>query len=108
VLVLAAVVVAVIRRRRVVDLAVLVFLTLIVVTLLGGLHWTDFTLSQQGSPFIQGRYLLPLATLAGLGVATALTLLKPRGRSAAIGVVLGGLLTLQLLSLGTTLMRFYA
>jgi 4-amino-4-deoxy-L-arabinose transferase-like glycosyltransferase len=89
------------------DLAVGAFLVLVVLTLLAGLHWTDFHLSAGGS-FMQGRYLLPLLAIAGLTLAQALRLLSPRRRVWGVAVVLAALFALQALSLGTMLERFYA
>ena len=58
--------------------------------------------------FNQGRYLFPLLGLAGLAVAQALRVLAPRHRPLGVAVVLGGLFTVQLLSLGLVLTRYYA
>jgi hypothetical protein len=96
------------RDRRRHDPAVAAFLTAIVLVLLAGLHWTDYHLLRSGDGFMQGRYLLPLVGLAGLMLAQALRLVPAGRRPAAVGVCLGGLFTLQLLSLGAVLVRFYA
>ena len=89
------------RTRRTTDWAVAVFFAGLTVTLLAGLHWTEFQLiSRGGGTLNQGRYLLPLVGIAGLCVAQALRLLPPRLRPYGVGVVTGGLLALQLLALG--------
>jgi hypothetical protein len=56
----------------------------------------------------QGRYLLPLAGLAGLCVAQALRLLPSRLRPYGAGVGMGGLLALQLFALGVMVDRYFA
>jgi len=108
--VLAASLVAVLRARRAgrVDWAVAAFFALTTVSLVGGLHWTEYRLLMAGGgPFNQGRYLLPLLPLAGLAAAAALTLVPPRRRPAALGTGLCVLLALQTLSLGAVVGRFY-
>jgi len=99
----------VLRNRAQVDLAVVAFVALVVLTLLAGLHWTEFrTLVGGTGPFNQGRYLLPLVSLFGAAVAAALALVPERRRAPAIGLVLGGLFALQLFSLAIVAGRFYA
>ncbi|MDA0185154.1 DUF2142 domain-containing protein [Solirubrobacter phytolaccae] len=91
------------------DWAIGAFLALAAVALLGGLHWSEYNLLTGGaSNFNQGRYLLPLAGIAGLVLAFAVRRLSPARRSIAVGVVLGGLMVLQLASLSLVLTRFYA
>jgi len=112
----AAVVVAALARlvhawRRVVraDAAVPLFIVTVAVALLAGLHWTDYHHVRSGAgPFMQGRYLFPLMPLAGVAVAGALCWLRGTGRQLAAGAVLGGLVALQLFSLGLVAVRFYA
>jgi 4-amino-4-deoxy-L-arabinose transferase-like glycosyltransferase len=97
------------RTRRTTDWAVAVFFSGLTVTLLAGLHWTEFQLLSRGGGLLnQGRYLLPLAGLAGLCVAQALRLLPPRLRPYGVSVVMGGLLALQLLALGLMTDRYFA
>lgn len=97
------------RTRRTTDWAVAVFFAGLTVTLLAGLHWTEFQLiSRGGGTLNQGRYLLPLAGLAGLCVAQALRLLPTRLRPYGVGVLTGGLLALQLLALGLMTDRYFA
>jgi hypothetical protein len=55
-----------------------------------------------------GRYLLPLITIYGLGIALAVSWLPRRVAGVAGGIVLGGLAVLQLGAMGILLERFYA
>jgi hypothetical protein len=64
--------------------------------------------SGAGDPVVTGRYLLPLITIYGLGVALAVSWLPRRASAVAGGVVLGGLTVLQLAAMGILLGRFYA
>ena len=97
------------RARRAVDWAVPAFLAVVVLSLLAGLHWTEYRfLSRRLGAFNSGRYLLPLAGVAGLTLAQALRRLRPPARAVAVAGVLGGLFVLDLYSLGLMLVRFYA
>jgi hypothetical protein len=97
------------RTRGTTDWAVAVFFAGVTIALLAGLHWTEFQLiSRGGGRLNQGRYLLPLAGIAGLAVVQALRLLPQRLRPHGAAVVIGGLFALQLLGLGLMLDRFYA
>jgi 4-amino-4-deoxy-L-arabinose transferase-like glycosyltransferase len=99
----------VIRQRRTIDLAVLAYFAIAAFVLLAGLHWTEFrTLVGGTGPFNQGRYLLPLISLLGAAVAATIALLPERRRPVAAGLVLGGLVALQLASLAVVGGRFYA
>jgi hypothetical protein len=107
--VLVAAAVAVLRRRRQVDWAIVAFFGVAALTLLAGLHWTEFrTLVGGTGPFNQGRYLLPLISLGGTALAAALTLVPRRRLAPVVGVVLGGLVVLQVFSLAIVAGRFYA
>jgi 4-amino-4-deoxy-L-arabinose transferase-like glycosyltransferase len=98
-----------VRMRASVDLWLLAFFALAVLTLLAGVHWTEYRQYRSGiGAFVQGRYALPLAALAGLLVALALRGLAPRTRAIAGAVLLGGLFTLNLFAFGLVLERFYA
>ena len=98
-----------VRRRHEVDIAVVAFLGASVLTLLAGLHWTEFrTLVGGTGPFNQGRYLLPLIGLMGAAVAASVALVPERRRLTVAGVVLGGLFALQAFSLAIVIGRFYA
>ena len=61
-----------------------------------------------GDPVATGRYLLPLITIYGLGVALAVSWVPRRVAGVAGGIVLGGLVLLQLSAMGNVLERFYA
>ena len=97
------------RTRATSDKAIGAFLALATLSLLGGVHWSEYNLLTGGaSNFNQGRYLLPLAGIAGVVLALAVRRLAPARRALAVGVVLGGLLVLQFFSLALVLQRFYA
>jgi 4-amino-4-deoxy-L-arabinose transferase-like glycosyltransferase len=94
-------------RRRTVLLTGAFFL-LLVGALVGGLHWTDFNMYlRDDPPFLQGRYLLPLAPIFALALAQSTRALPARLQPAAHGAVLAGLLVLQLACLGLVTSRFY-
>jgi hypothetical protein len=80
-----------------------------VIGLMAGLHITEYRQIKSGAVnFIQGRYLLPLAPLAGLALTRALGWM-PRPRLAgAVAASLGALLILDMFSLALVLVRFYA
>ena len=61
-----------------------------------------------GDPVVTGRYLLPLITTYGLGIALAVSCLPRRLAGVAGGLVLGGLAVLQLSAMGIVVERFYA
>jgi 4-amino-4-deoxy-L-arabinose transferase-like glycosyltransferase len=85
------------------------FLGLGALTLLAGLHWNEFrVIVSEGETYNQGRYLLPLLPILGACAAGTIGLIPVRRRAPAVGVLLGGLLTLQILALGISLGRFYA
>jgi 4-amino-4-deoxy-L-arabinose transferase-like glycosyltransferase len=98
------------RSRAGGDRAVFAFLVLVPLSLLAGLHWSEYHLIMAGSSsnFNQGRYLLPLVGIAGLVLALALRRVPTRHRATAVGLVLAGLLLLQVTSLGLIFTRFYA
>jgi len=97
------------HRRRVAWPGVAVLL-LVLVALALGVHWTEYRLFEDGGQnFAQGRYLLPLAAVAGLVVAQAIALLRSPGlRRGALAVWLGALFVLHVASLGLVAVRFYA
>lgn len=90
---------------RRVGLPVTVCFGLTFAILLLGLHVTEYKLR---SATLQGRYLFPLASLAGLAVALALRWVPAAARPAATGATVGALVGFQLLSLGFVLSRLYA
>jgi 4-amino-4-deoxy-L-arabinose transferase-like glycosyltransferase len=100
---------AVWKRRARVSAVLIAFFALGVVTLLFGLHWSEFKMLRDFHLLInQGRYLFPLISLAGLAAAAALTLAPVRVRPAVLGAAVGGLAALELLSMALTATRFYA
>jgi hypothetical protein len=107
----AAAVVALWRRRRRLDWAVLGFFALAAGALVAGLHVAEyrvvFVVHERGD-FNQGRYILPLIPLAGIVAATALTLLRRRLQLYAAAAILAALVVLQVFSLGVVTEWFYA
>jgi 4-amino-4-deoxy-L-arabinose transferase-like glycosyltransferase len=101
-----AALVALVRARRRLDLAVVAFLAVTAVCLLAGLHWTDF--QQGGTGFLQGRYLFPLVGLFGCAAAAAVSLLPDRARPPLVGAGMAFLFVIHLLALGLVAERFYA
>jgi 4-amino-4-deoxy-L-arabinose transferase-like glycosyltransferase len=94
-------------RRPGVRLAI--FFAALAAVLWAGLQWTDYRLFiDRASPFLQGRYLLPLAPLLALLVAQATRALPARFRGAGQGAVLAGLIVFQLACLGLVAARYYA
>jgi 4-amino-4-deoxy-L-arabinose transferase-like glycosyltransferase len=88
--------------------AVLLLFASAVFTLLLLLHWEDYGfLVTSHYPFIEGRYLLPLISIFGLGVALIVTEIPARLRAVAVGLVLAALLGLQLVSLATIVHGYY-
>ena len=76
--------------------------------LIGALQWTDYKLYLDGKqPFLQGRYILPLAPLLALLVAQATRALPARFRPASHGVIVGGLFVFQIACLGLVAARYY-
>jgi 4-amino-4-deoxy-L-arabinose transferase-like glycosyltransferase len=97
------------RSRRTADLAVVAFFVITVAVLIFGLHWEEYHLVMSGAgAFMQGRYLLPLVGLAGVGLAGALQVLPPRRVSLGVACAIAALFAVQLLGLGAVLERFYA
>lgn len=91
------------------DLPTVAFVALVAISLLAGLHATEYqVLSSQGTTFNQGRYLLPLLPLLGLAGAGALSLLGGARRAAGAGLLVGGLVALQVFSLALVVVRFHA
>jgi 4-amino-4-deoxy-L-arabinose transferase-like glycosyltransferase len=96
----------VLRDRRLLGLVA--FFAVAVAGLLFILHWAEFTImTLEKIPFMQGRYILPLIPLGGAAVAGAISLLPRRAWPAAAGLVVGGLLVLQITALGVNLGRYF-
>ena len=100
---------AVWQRRARVSWVLVAFFSLALISLLVGLHLSEFAVLRDSQALInQGRYLFPLISLAGLIAAAALAAIPPRARLATLGVGVGALASLSLLSIGLTAARFYA
>ena len=101
--------VALVRARRVVDARVAGFVGLAFLSLLAGLHWTDYHELERGSiGFMQARYMFPVIGILGLAVAGAVSLVPAAWRAAATGAVVAGLLVFHVFALGLVIERFYA
>jgi len=95
--------------RARVDKAVALFFGLTVATLVLALHVSEYRQINAGAlNFFQGRYLLPLAPLAGLAVARTLMWLPTPHRAPAVGLGLAGLLVFNVFCWALVLARFYA
>jgi 4-amino-4-deoxy-L-arabinose transferase-like glycosyltransferase len=93
-------------RRHAAEVA---FLVLVALSLLGGLHLTEYRiLADQNTVFNQGRYLLPLLPLLAIAVAAALSLAREKLQQALVGGLVGFLFVLQVVSLAIVGARFYA
>ena len=80
----------------------------IAASMIGLLHVASYrALTTSLDPLITGRYLLPLVTCFGLGVAFAISSLRPRASALVGTVVLSSLLVLNLAGLMLTFTRFY-
>ncbi|MGI8506449.1 MAG: hypothetical protein ACR2MK_06515, partial [Solirubrobacteraceae bacterium] len=96
------------RIRNPLSWALISFLGLALVALLAGLHLTDYrSLIADRGPLLQGRYLLPAIGLFGLATGFLIAHLPARGRAPACGLVLAGLLVVQVLSLSSVLRAYY-
>lgn len=96
------------RGQRVVRseaVPIAIFLALALVALVGGLHLTEYRLD---SPTNQGRYLFPLAGLAGCAVALALTVLPRRARPIGLAALLAALVVFQFACLALVGGHYYA
>ena len=97
------------RTRASADKAIGAFLALVSISLFAGLHWSEYHLIKSGAGnFNQGRYLLPLAGVAGVVLAIGIRRLAPRRRPVAVAAVLGGLFALQVFALAISFTRFDA
>ena len=96
------------RARRTIDRASILFMAVVAISLLAGLHWTEYRMIISGQgPFNVGRYLLPLVGVAGLAVAVVVRSLRPMLRPTGAALALGCLFALNLFSLALMLERFY-
>ncbi len=96
------------RVRGEQRLALLAFFGLALLTLLAGLHLTDYRslIAEQG-PILQGRYLLPALGLLGLAVGLVVSRLPARAQATVCAALLTGLLAFQTISLATVLHAYY-
>lgn len=95
------------RGRR--TLLVGALLAATVGALLTGLHVTDYNMWVDGKPpFLQGRYLLPLAPIFALVLAQSTRAFPQRLQPAVQAAVPAGLVVLQLACLGLVAARYYA
>lgn len=84
------------------------FFAVALVGLLLGLHLTEYrSLIAGEGPVLQGRYLLPVLGLFGLAVALIVGRLPAAWRAPACGVLIAGMLLLQIVALGTLGARYY-
>ena len=96
------------RRPRRGTVLTTVLLALTAGALLAGLHWTEFNMwLKHDPPFLQGRYILPLAPIFALALAQATRAVSVRWRSAAQAAVLASLVVLAIACLGLEASRFY-
>jgi hypothetical protein len=102
-------VVPILRRRRLTEKqALLWFLCSAVFGLLALLHATDYLIfARTHDPFMEGRYLLPIVSVFGLGVALIVRSLPERLRPLLLGLILTALLGLQAVSLSSLLHAYY-
>ena len=84
------------------------FFAVALVGLLLGLHLTEYRslIAGQG-PVLQGRYLLPVLGLLGLAVALVVGRLPTTWRAPMCGVLIAGMLVLQLVALVAVGTRYY-
>ena len=84
------------------------FFAVTLIGLLFGLHLTEYrsVLAGQGA-ILQGRYLLPALGLLGLAVALVVGRLPAAWRAPVCGVLIAGMLLLQIVALGTVGARYY-
>ncbi len=96
------------RSRLTERQALLWFLCSAVFGLLLLLHVTDYlVLARDHYPFMEGRYLLPLVGIFGLGIALIVSSLPMRLRPMVIGLIFAALLGLQVVSLASVLHAYY-
>jgi hypothetical protein len=97
------------RVRRRLSWIRIAYLALAGLSLMLLLHVSDYRSIIAGrGQLVQGRYLLPVISLAGLAAALVIGRLSPRWRGPACGALLAGLMLVQLLALSTVATRYYA
>jgi 4-amino-4-deoxy-L-arabinose transferase-like glycosyltransferase len=96
------------RRKLTERQALLLVLSSAVFGLLLLLHATDYLIyARERTGFMEGRYLLPLVGVLGLGVALLVARLPYQIRPTIVGVTMAGLLGLQVVSLATVVHAYY-
>jgi 4-amino-4-deoxy-L-arabinose transferase-like glycosyltransferase len=102
-------VVPVVRRRGFGERqALLLFLCAAVFGLLLVLHLTDYLIfARERKGFMEGRYLVTIVGVFGLGLALIVSKLPVQVRPMAVGLTLAALLGLQVVSLATILHAYY-
>lgn len=97
------------RLRGQMRLELVAFFALAAVSLLGGLHLTEYRSILAGTgDVIQGRYALSLIGLFGLALALLVNQLPPRWRGPAVGSMVALLMVLQVLALTTVGRAYYS
>ncbi len=84
------------------------FFALAFLALVFGLHLTDYRsiIRMQGA-ILQGRYLLPVLALFGLAVALIVSRVPVRWRGALCGLIVIGMLALQVIAMAAVAGRYY-
>lgn len=97
------------RARRAIDWRVAGFLALACLSLLAGLHWTDYHQLEAGSKgFMQARYVFPLIAVMGATLAAAVSVVPVRIRPTVAGGTVAALFVVHLFAFGLVIGRFYA
>lgn len=96
------------RFRDRLRLALVAFFALAFAALLAVSHVIEYETLRGGTgAFIQGRYLLPVIGLLGLGVALIVSRLPVRARGPVTAVLLVSLLAVQVIALATVMKAYY-
>ncbi len=97
-----------VRFRDRVRLSLLAFFGLALLSLLAVVHEVEYqSLRANQGPFTQGRYVLPLVSLFGLGAALIISRMPVRARGPSCAVLVIALLATQVLALGTVARTYY-
>jgi 4-amino-4-deoxy-L-arabinose transferase-like glycosyltransferase len=88
--------------------SLIAFFAVALTGLLFGLHLTEYRslIAGQG-PVLQGRYLLPVVGIFGLAVALIVGRLPASWRAPVCGLLIAGMLLLQIVALGAVGARYY-
>ena len=99
---------AIVRFRDRLRLSLVAYFGVVTLSLLAVLHVVEYQDLRSGlGPFIQGRYVLPLVSLFGLGAAVIVARLPLRARGPVVAVGVVSLLSLQIVALGTIATTYY-